>query len=391
MRRFRTIATVDGDSITLETDWTGMEAAHRAAALAGLQEHLGCRHGHEPMELATKPMGEVPDPRYGELLALIEHARADWDAWGPRLTRRVLDLLDAGKLLPMTEASEKVIRALFDDHRLAMVIDMAGPGRAGRDRVMKLVEAGLVSPEIASQGGYVEVAYRLGKGLETLKQHERPITTREFELGEVIEEALKPQLTVADRHAIRWAQERAGELIRRPADKAASAVTRRLSDEELGSLRTTVSKHLADGDRGNLKHDLQEAIKGTDLTNDLDRIVRTEIAFAHNYGAYQKLKEETKALGEADPQVYRVASVNACKHCLRIWGPPSAPVVYRLSEIEQWEADGGNVGVPAAEWGPVIGPVHPNCACSPLAYYRADLEDAIRRATDLVISTFGKF
>lgn len=112
---------------------------------------------------------------------------------------------------------------------------------------------------------------------------------------------------------------------------------------------------------------------------------------AHGYGAYVKLKGQAKALGDEDPLVYRIASINACAQCKRIWGLPTAPVIYRLSQIEAWEARGGNVGLPAAQWGPVIGPVHPNCACSPLAYYRPEFKDAISRTADEILKTFGRF
>jgi hypothetical protein len=391
---YRVLVAVDGDAVTVRTDMARMAPELRAVALDALARHLEVDlHVHEPMRKADATGPERPDPRYSELATLIEHARSDWAAWGQLLTRKVLDLLDAGKLLPLNRQNETVLRRLFEDHREALLVQINGRADLDARRMSQLQTAGLVSPDIAQRGGYVALAYRLGKGLDTLKQHELPVPDRQATLAEALRVAVAPKLTPEDEAAIEWVQKRAGELITRPVQTAAGRVLVRLSDDDLGSIRATLAGHLEEGtDRGKLKQDLAAALTGTTLQNDLDRIIRTELQFAHGYGAYNKLKEQAKTeFGEDDPQVYRVASINACTHCKRIWGPPTKPIIYRLSQIEAHEAQGGNVGLPAAQWGPVIGPVHPNCACSPLAYYRPVFQDAISRVAEEVLKNFGRF
>lgn len=389
MERFVAHVDVDGDRVVVATDrWRERLPAHlRYPVVMELAELLGVagaldHHDHEPMQKGgPTEMGEVPDPRYGELLALIERARLDWSTWGARLTERVTTLLDRGQLLPMTERTEGVLRALFDEQRLAVLVTFTGPGNTPRARVEQLIRSGLIDRTIVERGGMIEIAYRLGRGLDLLRQHERPIPDRAPRLEAALREALEVKLDARDQAAVAYARKRVGQLIRIPLERPYVDVDRLLTDEEAGSLRATVAQHVEGGSRERLKARLQDAVNGTRITNDLDRIIRTELQFVHGYGAYTALKDQAKKnLGEDDPLVYRVASVNACRQCLRIWGPPTAPRHYRLSELEAWEAQGGNFHLPAAEWGPTIGPVHPNCMCAPVAYYNPAAEDAIQRA-----------
>jgi hypothetical protein len=389
MSDYRVLVRVEDGTLTVRTDLRAMPIDLREATIDALSRHLACRGHHAPMRKAGG--SEQPDPRYAELAMLIEHARGDWEAWGAVLTQRVLDLLDAGKLLPLTEANEHLIRALFEDHQTALLVALQGDHGLDARRMGELQAAGLVSPQIAARGGYLSLAYRLGRGLDALKAHERPLATRPATMAEVLRTALATHLTPEDTAAVAWARQRAGFLITRPVVTARGRVLVRLTDQEAGGIRAAVAAHLQGEGGGNLKHDLAAALRGTDLQNDLDRIARTEMLFAHGYGAYQALKAKAAELGDDDPLVYRLASVNACTHCKRIWGPPTVPVVYRLSLIEAREAAGGNVGLPAAQWGPVIGPVHPNCACSPMALYRPEFKDAIGRVADDILKTFGRF
>lgn len=352
-------------------------------------EQLGIDLGlGDDMHKAVKPMGEAPDPRLGELVTLIEHARESWDQYGQQLTEKVVELLEAGKLLPLTPKNEQALRALFDDHRVTLLLELQGAEAAGRAKLRALQRAGLVSPEIVKAGGYTEIAYRLGRGLDLLKLHERKVNRPSLE--QALEAALRTDLDEEDVRAIGYAQRQAGEYIRRPIRQSLTRTHRLLWNHELASIREGMADYVENPQEEPLKRRLRRAVKATSLTNDLDRIARTELQYAHGWGAYRKLKVQAQEeLGEDDPKVYRLASVNACRHCLRIWGPPSQPIPYRLSELERHEARGGNFGVPAAQWGPTIGPVHPNCACAPIAYYDEQMAPAIAAAAQEVLDTFG--
>ncbi len=131
-------------------------------------------------------------------------------------------------------------------------------------------------------------------------------------------------------------------------------------------------------------------MQGTTLTNEIDRIVRTELAFSHSWGAYRALKSQAaENLGQGDPYVYKFASPHACDECRRIWGEPHDPIRYRLSTIEAREAAGANFRLPRAQWGPVIGPVHPHCTEGPLQLWNEVLVSAINDAADEILKHFG--
>lgn len=388
MRRFSAIADQTEDGLVIRTDWDAMPGHQLGAAVDALCAHLGC---HPEAMRKAGPLRERVDPRFGELAVLIAHATDNWAHWGKRLAERVVDLVEHVNLFPIGVETQRALRSLFDDHRAALQVSLGAPAIASQ-RLARLQDAHLLSPLLTEAGGGLEIAYRLGKGLDTLRLHELPVRVDPPPFAQAVALARTVPLTETDRHAIRWAQTRAGELIRRPVETAAGKMAVRLGDEEIGSIRHAVAGHIAAGEaRQNLVHDLQEAVKGTAISNDLERIARTELAAAHNFGAYVKLKEQAKAAGIDDPQVYRTASINACEHCKRIWGPPTKPKIYRLSLIEAREAAGGNVGVPSEHWGPVIGPVHPNCLCGPVALWHPSFGDAVSRAAEEVIKKFGRF
>jgi hypothetical protein len=62
--------------------------------------------------------------------------------------------------------------------------------------------------------------------------------------------------------------------------------------------------------------------------------------------------------------VYKDVYPGACKHCVKHYldgGIGSAPKVFKLADLK---ANGTNVGRKAAEYQPVIGPLHPWCRCT---------------------------
>jgi hypothetical protein len=138
-----------------------------------------------------------------------------------------------------------------------------------------------------------------------------------------------------------------------------------------------------------LERDLRDAVAGTPLTNDMERVARTELRDAHAEGAYQTLKAETERLGLNDPEVYKITSPTACADCVRIWGRGGSKR-YRLSQVEAWEAQGGNMGKPHQQWGPTIGTVHPNCGCGPLLYFNASTHQAMLTAVDEIMAGYPK-
>jgi hypothetical protein len=362
--------------VVLRTNLGSLEPALYPGVFAALGAHLGL--AAEPLRKAVEESEdeEEPDPRYPELTRLVEAARRDWRLWGEQLVGKVQKLLEAGKLLPMDRKNEKALQALFREHRVQLALRMAGT-HPDQEEVDRLYRQGLVSKDIADRS-YVDIAWKLGRGLEMLQAHQ---LKREGapSLEAIIRQALKVELTPEDEEAIRYVKRRGCIYMLRPAVFAESEVERELNEEEYRAIRSAIAAGIEEKyDRARIVREVHEALQGNaTLINNMDRVVRTELAFAHAHGAYMALKRQAKAAGHDDPEVYKFVSPGACRDCKRIWGSPSKPRHYRLSEIEAREAAGGNVGKPRREWGPVIGPVHPHCTEGPLQFYNATLVDAI--------------
>ena len=166
---------------------------------------------------------------------------------------------------------------------------------------------------------------------------------------------------------------------------------RQLSEAERWAVGTAVAEAIRTGQtQQRLARELRDVTRGTVLVNDMDRVARTELHFAHAHGAYVGLKEQARLVGDEDPLVYKLVGGDACEHCRRIWGPSGSPHTYRLSYIEQREASGGNFRLPSSEWGPVIGPVHPNCREAALLYFHPDIHDAIQEAAAELAEWYGE-
>lgn len=402
--------------IQVRTNLDRLDPCDLPMVFAALGNHLDL-DGEELRKAVSGSTGsEPPDPRFPELITLANAARKDWDRFGAQLVTRIEQLLADGKILPLTATSEQLLREVLEDHKTAILIRFSGRPE-GYPRLKRLVDAGLVRPP--GDPSLAEVAYRLGRGVDaTTPPPVAPKTPPPLE--QVVRAALRVQLTVRDRAAMGFAQQRAAAFMRRPVDQAASTVDRALSMVELNAFRQATAEAVK-GRQGaqELERALRDAAasvsehhparamvrefgpkvvgpgikaalaQGT-LQNDMERVARTELAFAHSHGAVEALRAQTAALGITDPEVYKFCAPKACQECRRIWGPISSPHVYRLSFIEAREAKGGNFGLPAREWGPTIGPIHPRCACPPLSVYNKKLLTSINRAADAIMAAYER-
>lgn len=99
--------------------------------------------------------------------------------------------------------------------------------------------------------------------------------------------------------------------------------------------------------------------KMNDWKHDWGRIVETEMNNVYQLGIANKIKQKRGA----DARVYKQVYPQACRHCIRLYltdGLGSEPRIFKLSELE---ANGTNIGLPVAEWKPIIGSTHPYCRC----------------------------
>ena len=364
----------------VEVDLRGVCAHDVPDVLRGIADHYGL--SVEVLAKSERDTGEWPDPRSPRLTRLVELARRSWSEWGDRLVDELVELANSGKLFPLSRDNEAALVELLADHEAALTVRLTG--RAPGMMLERLVRRGLITPS-TSQEALIPVAFRLGRVLDVMQAlPERP-ESRE-DLASIVRDALAVKLTPEDEGALDYIQQRGFSLVRRPAGAATANVlnaavnhNRLLTTDELGAFRAAADRAVRErASRGRWRELLVEAVHGNEsLQNDLDRIARTEGMFAHGYGAYRSLRER---VGPADVDVFRYTSPKACRECRRIWGPPDAPRVYKLSVVEAWERAGGNFQKPAKEWGPTIGPVHPNCACSPIMRYSKAVALADERA-----------
>lgn len=373
----------DHDQVRVRTNVAGLDSCMHGPLVRALGVHLGY-----DVELRKAVQGDPDvDPRYPWLRTLILAARRDWDQFGAQLTQEVRNLLMSGKLLPLTNENEAILRELFADHAMGFTVVFAGHDPEPQ-RVQRLINKGLVDPDHAGQS-HIEISYKLGRGLDALAAHLAP-ADQQPDLEQLVADASRVPLTAQDRHAIDYARRRAAIYMRRPLSQAQTEADRILTERERARVGDVIAgggaaRHRAD----QVARDLQEALRHTTLTNDLDRVARTELHFAHSHGAYVGLKTQAAAAGMDAPLVYKIVRGGACRHCRRIWGPPTQPRTYLLSFVESRDAAGGNFRLPASQWGPVIGPVHPNCTEGALLLYTPQLHEAVLDAADWLDDIFG--
>lgn len=383
MGRARVHARHGPDGLVVESNLHTLDHEGRVAAFLGLAHRLDM--DCEAMRKAVDPDGtagggEPPDPRYPELGVLVRAARRNWQEWGDRLVAAVQKLLDEGRLTPMSATTELLLSDLLAEHRVRLVARFTGhvtdPGR-----FQAMVKRGDIAPDIVRTAP-VDIAWRTGRRREMLRTElgrpERPLHV-------IVQEAIALPLSEADTAALDYVKRRAAINMRRPIDTTEAGVSRVLNDAEQAAIGGVIERAIRGGltsteVRQELRAAVAEAVVGNPtLINDMERVERTELAHAHNHGAAVALAAQAAAAGEPDPEVYKFVSPRACRHCRRIWGPLTAPNRYRLSEVI---ANGDNFGRKAADWRPVVGPIHPNCTEGPLQYFHPKIVDSVNEAAE---------
>lgn len=356
-------------SIALETNLGSFDACDHPDLFAALAVHCGWEP--EPLLQAMEPRGKKPDPRYPELDVLVEKARRDWDRHGAALVDALRAALDDGKLLPMSPETRERVVEILRQHRVGIALSFTGAARG-----LGLEAAGQAGAERST----VELAYRLGRAVDPTRPVVEPAPAGTLE--EVVQRAVRHPLTPRDEAALEYAKTRAGIYMRKPVTAVQTEAERVLNEAEYSALREPIAEGAEAGwSAPKLARELKDAVQGRPtITNDMLRVARTELAFVHCHGAYVALKERAARGGDLDPLVYKLVHPRACDDCRRVWGPAGNPTKYRLSVIEQRDAAGGNFGLPRSQWGPVSGPMHPNCTEGPLQYWHPVIAERVEAA-----------
>lgn len=175
--------------------------------------------------------------------------------------------------------------------------------------------------------------------------------------------AKAPPLSRQERNAMAIAKQRAGDFCRGLGNKVNLNTQQVLieADRELRiqyqtEIRDAVSRNIAARETvSRLRSDLGHATE--DWSRDFRRIAVTEKHRAMSEGQVDEYREEYGP----DARVAVRPTPDACQHCKRLYiGPDGQPRVFLLSDLE---ANGSNYGRKAADWLPVVPPMHPNCQC----------------------------
>lgn len=301
-------------------------------------------------------MAELPSPLAPEINALIEQATVDFERYGAALFKAVWDLIQGGKLLPMTEETRVRLERLYRAHEAAVLMRFSGTA-LDLEGLKLAIKTGRIGPGYEGARGHntLSLLYRAGRAHDvTGPPKVRGATTT----VDALRKARETPISSREDATLNYIQQRGAVYMRRPVMAARTAVDRVLTEAEYSKVRGAVALGVDEGfSAKRLAQELRDATSGTVLLNDMRRVARTEAAFSAHAGALATLQEHAERAGEKDPQVYKIISPGACAQCRRIWGTFGSPVIYRLSEI----VGRSNFGLPAKEWGPTIGPTHPNC------------------------------
>lgn len=334
-------------------------------------------------------VAELPSPLTPEINTLLEQAMVDFDRYGVKLFNAVMALIAKGQGLPLTEKTREALEWLYREHAAELIGRFSG-SQMDMAAVRRLIKTGRLSEDYLKVRGpsTLTLMYRVGKAYPVAEvPRDRGQTTS---LKAAMQAARSVPLTSRDMEALNYIQQRGAVYMRRPIATGQQAVDRALLDAEQEVIRGTVAKAKVEGDGWKrLARDLRDATQGTDLRNDMVRVARTEGMFAVHAGALAGLKEKAEVLGDSDPKVYKLVSPGACAACRRIWGEMTSPRVYRLSEVEGQT----NFGKKQSEWGPTVGPTHPNCF--PAGHLITTSKGAVAiedvRVGDLVLTHRGRW
>lgn len=262
-----------------------------------------------------------------------------------------------------TPAQVQEIAAIIRQYHTAFVASVA-PDTVTEAEVQLLIDAGILPPETLS---FIDDAYTYGQLTATVKRYENRDALKKLGYDSFKRRVQKRPipLTLQERAAVQWAEHSAAIHIRGLGNKVADDFAT-VAIEADADLRRRYEKVISDEVKQGIERRrtwrkvASEIGHATgDWSRDLGRIAATEMQRAHQEGFAQGLR---KREGD-DAMVAKIPNADACKHCVRLHltnGQGSAPRIFKLSDLE---ANGSNVGRKAAEWKPVVGTVHPWCAC----------------------------
>lgn len=256
----------------------------------------------------------------------------------------------------LTPKQLEQLRQIISDASTAVAISTVGHEVTDVE-LQRLVDEGWVDP------GHIDdvilTGFQYGNLLSKLP------AAANMDLGQFIRtlQANPIKLSEAERHAVRFAQDRAGQycvgLGSRYSEQAGRLVVE--ADEALAQqtrdiIRREVSRTVAERQtRGQLASDLGNLTE--DWARDWRRIANTEVHTAQQTGYLEDVRER---YGDEE-LLAKVPEPNACKDCKRLYLDADGQPIVRPASW--WAEQGTNVGLKRQDWKPVLGAMHPWCQC----------------------------
>ena len=335
-----------------------------------------------------------------ELWSLLLWSQSDW------VDGVIVDLMSLFKSgavqIPMEITDQRVPLTLGDDKIIARRLAAHAEDLLRRVGVEPRVPIEQMASDIAKKAPWsidlLSVAYRLGKN-----NHKTGSEASWKMASEMLESS---NLTELDRHLIRHIRARSGSYLRRVAYTACDTANQRLLEAD----REAVVRTMLSGQKvkinptqlASMMSDLAGKLRqkggkkiyaGGRWERDWRRVVRTEMAFAHSYGALtsamQRHHENKGHDGKSPLKVPHVLVfkqpqtvtrnekgrvMTPCSHCHRIWyHDDETPKLMPLKEVIE---NGENEGRKARDWVATVGPTHPNDLCGPLRFFNGMMAES---------------
>lgn len=277
-----------------------------------------------------------------------------------------VDVLEKAVKPLLTPEQVREVAKIIRDYHTAFTISLGMEEYVDPDEVRRLVKEKILPPEAAD---IIEDAYLFGQLAASIREMGEPADLKKMSYPE-FKARIKARpvgLTTEQKRAVEWAKHSAathikglGNKIADDWSKVAVEADAALRREYEGVIRDTVASNIERQQTvRKLASDLGHATE--DWSRDFGRIAATEKQQAFQEGFANKLVQSE---GDArDIYVAKIPKPDACPDCVRLHltaGVGSRPKVFRLSELQQ---NGTNRGLKRGNWLPVVGTVHPWCAC----------------------------